>query len=209
MSVLLPQAIHTRLLDAALAAYEEALGSSTGEDDPLAPTDDAAGSAEEEAATSTESDAAAEPEEASESDKEAASVTAEATKALPDAALSALQVAVSAARGLAADGHLLFKPSAATLCSISWLNLHLSTLDAADISKLSLETATEWAPRISLNGDWEKPLHLAMDNFGCEWGFSLHLPAGLFRALEASKDPVAPRMVKMAQAQFHSFYPEG
>lgn len=122
-------------------------------------------------------------------------------------AFEALRGALRAADGLARDGHLRGGGSAASFCSLAWFFWHLARLpDAARLSLLA--DAEPYGATAVLEGKWVRALEAALDNFGCHWGFSAQLPAGLFRALEASKDSEAKRHEASARQRLGRFYPE-
>mmetsp|Transcript_23404 Transcript_23404/g.43057 ORF Transcript_23404/g.43057 Transcript_23404/m.43057 type:complete len:427 (-) Transcript_23404:41-1321(-) len=201
LNLALPQGVHTLLLNAALASFEGSLADSTGIDGD--------GGAAAEQTEEDNKEGSEEGEDVAEaSDAEQASTKDDVTP-MPAAARTSLKVAIEVACGLAHDGHFVLTPKSSTLCSVAWLNWHLAKLDAATKSLLELEPVSENSPRIMLCDDWQQPLMQAIENYGSEWGFSIHLPEGLFRALEASSDPAAAEMVKLAKACFGHFYPEG
>mmetsp|Transcript_27370 Transcript_27370/g.63163 ORF Transcript_27370/g.63163 Transcript_27370/m.63163 type:complete len:428 (-) Transcript_27370:82-1365(-) len=201
-NVMLPHGVHTLLLNAALAAFETSLAETAGIDADSMPAEEVS----EEVVTE---DGEAVSDAAKGSEAEQVSTEEDVQQMMPAAALVPLKVALEAARGLARDGHLLRTPRASSLCSMAWLNWHVSSLDAATKLSLELEPLVEDSPRIMICDDWQQPLMQAMENFGSEWGFSIHLPRGLFKALEASSDTKAVEMVKLAKACFGHFYPEG
>mmetsp|Transcript_93348 Transcript_93348/g.179510 ORF Transcript_93348/g.179510 Transcript_93348/m.179510 type:complete len:389 (+) Transcript_93348:12-1178(+) len=125
---------------------------------------------------------------------------------LDDAAVEHLRSALTAADGLARDGHLFGGASAASLCSLAWLHWHLAAVPVPVrtelVSGADPQGAASW-----LGGDWERTLEVAVENFGCHWGFSSELPRGFFRALEASSRPDADRLVEISRRRFGRFYP--
>merc|ERR1719469_991697 len=95
-------------------------------------------------------------------------------------ALEPLRGALRSADGLARDGHLHGGGSAASFCSLAWLFWHLSRLPEASRRAL-LADAEPHGATIVVDGSWAKAMRIALDNFGCHWGFSARLPAGVFR----------------------------
>merc|ERR1712050_742365 len=125
---------------------------------------------------------------------------------LDDAGIVHLRVGLEVVSRLASEGHLLGGANAATLCSVAWLFWHIASPILDEDKRTSLLAAA--GPGVNfLDGDWQRALQLAADNFGCHWGFSNRLPAGFFRALEASSDPEAQRLVHVSRVRFGRFYP--
>mmetsp|Transcript_16744 Transcript_16744/g.58449 ORF Transcript_16744/g.58449 Transcript_16744/m.58449 type:complete len:395 (-) Transcript_16744:46-1230(-) len=185
VGVRLPAALHTRLLDAALATVQDEVAGDT-----QAADEGAEGAGEEgEGAESS----------AGEDEDVGASIS--------DAVLQHLKASLEVADGLLRDGHLLGGGSAASLCSTAWLFWHLAALPEAARAEL-LDGADPACVVAFMNRDWSRVLRAAIEDFGCHWGFSGQLPRGFFQALEASSDPKVAELVSLSRQRFGRFYPE-
>jgi len=127
--------------------------------------------------------------------------------ALGEDAWQHLSAALTVADALAVDGHLRHGANAATLCSVSWLLLHLASLPEKTRTSL-MSGRAEFGIAMLTHLGWAQLLQSAVENFGCHWGFSACLPRGFFCMLEAASDPEAVRLVRTAQDGFGRFYPK-
>jgi len=118
----------------------------------------------------------------------------------------ALRTAVFAAEGLIRDGHLLRGGNAATMVSTAWLLRHLEAVPSSDRDAL-LSEAGAAELKNCMGGSWRDVLLAATEDFRSKWGFSDVLPAGLFKALEASEDPLDIELVATCRKRFGRFYP--
>jgi len=181
MRVTLPAPLHIRLLDACLEALQ------------------AASVAVAEIGVENNFEAAEEPSE------ECPQATQDSAPS--EDALQHLSAALTVADRLAGDGHLRHGASAATLCSVSWLLLHLTSLPEKTCTSL-MSGRDDFGIAMLIQTGWAGLLQSAVDNFGCHWGFSAYLPRGFFCMLEAKSDPDAVRLVRVAQDGFGRFYPQ-
>lgn len=124
---------------------------------------------------------------------------------IKDVPLHELKLALAASGNLERDGHLRGGANAATLCALSWLHWHIAALPTEPRASLG-EVETEGTAMFA--GSWARMLEAAIENFGCHWGFAGQLPRGFFRALEASEDAEAVRLVAVSRARFGRFYPQ-
>jgi len=107
---------------------------------------------------------------------------------------------------LISEGYLTRGADAATLCSVSWLYFHISSLPQ-ELQGSWMNFRQTAAPSPFPLGDWKQTLGAALQIFGCQWGFAAQLPSGLFRTLECSSCPHADQLVKRSRLVFGRFYP--
>jgi len=191
MRVALPAHTHIRLLDACLEAFQAACGQvgKNGVEDTS------------EAAEGTSEECPQAPQDS------AANVSAAHDYPPTENALQHLSAALAVADRLADDGHLRHGANAATLCSVSWLLLHITSLPEKTRTSLT-SGIDDFGIAMLMQTGWAGVLQSAVDNFGCHWGFSAKLPRGFFCMLEATSDPEAVRLVRAAQDGFGRFYPQ-
>ncbi|OLP88907.1 hypothetical protein AK812_SmicGene29700 [Symbiodinium microadriaticum] len=124
-----------------------------------------------------------------------------------------LESALTVAESLSRDGYVRAGGSEVS-CSIAWLLWHMKDLEPGAFSSI-LDGRDVWdtdflrvcsAHHQAL---WMTWLHRACSSFTSRSGFSGDLPAGFFRALEASEDANAKRMVKVCRSTFGRCYPDG
>eukprot|EP00439_Symbiodinium_sp_Y106_P037285 s7281_g4.t1 len=129
-----------------------------------------------------------------------------------EASGTTLDSVLTVAESLARDGYVRAGGSEVS-CSIAWLLWYVKDLEPGAFSSI-LDGRDAWDTdflRVSSaqhQALWMTWLHAACSNFSSRSGFSADLPAGFFRALEASEDANAKRMVKVCRSTFGRCYPD-